>query len=113
GGRGAALVLCRAGAALAGGGGRWVARSSDVERVAGISLAHRRRRRPFDPPTLNPDELQAALAAARPAFAEPHQRPPAPEPAPAPEAPGPIDESLLAGLLDDEPPPAPAPTPEP
>jgi len=107
------LVLCRAAAAFAGWEGRSVATSSDVERVAGISLAHRRRRRPFDPPTLNPDELQAALAAARQSFADAHQRPPEPEPAPAPEAPGPIDELLLAGLLDDEHAPTPQPPPAP
>ena len=57
------LVLCRAAAAFAGWEGRSVAASADVERVASITLGHRRRR-PFDPPTLNPDELQAALAAA-------------------------------------------------
>jgi magnesium chelatase subunit D len=114
------LVLCRAAAAFAGWEGRSVATSSDVERVAGIALGHRRRRRPFDPPTLNPDELQAALAAARQSFADAHPLPPKPEPAPPPPAPapGPIDESLLAGLLDDQPaapapPPPPAPAPEP
>src|SRR4029453_16904615 len=56
------LVLCRAAAAFAGWEGRSVATSSDVERVAGIPRGPRRRRRPFDPPTLNPDELQAAAA---------------------------------------------------
>ena len=106
------LVLCRAAAAFAGWEGRSVATSSDVERVAGIALAHRRRRRPFDPPTLNPDELQAALAAARQSFADAHPLPPVPEPAPPP-APGPVDESLLAGLLDHEPAAAPAPPPPP
>ncbi|MEW6154111.1 MAG: VWA domain-containing protein, partial [Actinomycetota bacterium] len=58
------LVLCRAAAALAGWEGRAVATVADVERVAPLALAHRRRRRPFDPPTLSPDELRAALAAA-------------------------------------------------
>jgi magnesium chelatase subunit D len=112
------LVLCRAAAAFAGWEGRSVATSADVERVASITLGHRRRRRPFDPPTLNPDELQAALAAARQSFAEAHPRQAQPEPAPPPPTPGPVDESLLAGLLDGEPatapvpPPPPAPAPE-
>jgi magnesium chelatase subunit D len=104
------LVLCRAAAAFAGWEGRSVATSSDVERVAGVALGHRRRRRPFDPPTLNPDELQAALAAARQSFADAHPLP-EPVPAPPPPAPGPVDESLLAGLLNDEPAGAPVPPP--
>jgi len=62
------LVLCRAAAALAGWEGRSVATVADVERVAALALAHRRRRRPFDPPTFPPDELQRAIeeAADRP-----------------------------------------------
>jgi magnesium chelatase subunit D len=36
----------------------------DVERVAPMALAHRRRRRPFDPPSLPPEELAEALARA-------------------------------------------------
>jgi len=59
------LVLCRAGAALAGWEGRDVTTPSDIERVAPLALAHRRRRRPFDPPTFPPDELQRALEQAR------------------------------------------------
>jgi magnesium chelatase subunit D len=106
------LVLCRAAAAFAGWEGRSVATSGDVERVAGICLGHRRRRRPFDPPTLNPDELQAALAAARQSFTDAHQRPPDPAPVATPP-PEPIDESLLAGLMDDEPAPAPPAPPAP
>ncbi|MHB8669103.1 MAG: AAA family ATPase [Acidimicrobiales bacterium] len=56
------LVLCRAAAALAGWEGRDLATTGDVERVAGLALAHRRRRRPFDPPTLPTDELRRAVA---------------------------------------------------
>jgi magnesium chelatase subunit D len=97
------LVLCRAAAAFAGWEGRSVATSSDVERVAGVALGHRRRRRPFDPPTLNAAELERALVAARQSFADAH-RAPVPEPEPEP-----VDESLLAGLLDE--PEAPAPPP--
>ncbi|HKE75825.1 MAG TPA: ATP-binding protein [Acidimicrobiales bacterium] len=71
------LVLCRAAAAFAGWEGRATARTSDVERVAGLALAHRRRRRPFDPPILSTGELDRALEAARQSFAEAH---PTPEP---------------------------------
>ncbi|MHB1853944.1 MAG: VWA domain-containing protein [Acidimicrobiales bacterium] len=59
------LVLCRAGAALAGWEGRDLTTPSDIERVAPLALAHRRRRRPFDPPTFPPEELQRALDQAR------------------------------------------------
>jgi magnesium chelatase subunit D len=59
------LVLCRAAAALAGWEGREAAAVGDVERVAPLALAHRRRRRPFDPPALPPEELAAALDRAR------------------------------------------------
>lgn len=59
------LVLCRAAAALAGWEGRTTARAEDVERVAAFALAHRRRRRPFDPPALAPEELAEAVQQAR------------------------------------------------
>ncbi len=75
------LVLCRAAAAFAGWEGRSVATVADVERVAGLALGHRRRRRPFDPPTLTADELDRALAAARQSFADAYP----PEPPPAPD----------------------------
>jgi magnesium chelatase subunit D len=63
------LVLCRAAAAFAGWEGRSIATEADVERVAGLALGHRRRRRPFDPPTLSRDELERALTVAREQFA--------------------------------------------
>lgn len=55
------LVLCRAAAALAGWEGRTEATDDDVGRVAPLALGHRRRRRPFEPPTLPPGELHKAL----------------------------------------------------
>jgi magnesium chelatase subunit D len=62
------LVLCRAAAAFAGWEGRSITTEADVERVAPLALGHRCRRRPYDPPTLAPGELERALAAARKAF---------------------------------------------
>lgn len=59
------LVLCRAAAALAGWSGRPSTTEDDVRQVAPLALGHRRRRRPFDPPTLPADELETALANAR------------------------------------------------
>lgn len=81
------LVLCRAAAAYAGWEGRSVATAADVERVASVALGHRRRRRPFDPPTLSDSELERALEAARRSFADAYQRPDGPdEPPPADDA---------------------------
>lgn len=59
------IVLCRAAAALAGWEGRDVAEEADVERVAPLVLAHRRRRGPFDPPSMGDDELEQAIQDAR------------------------------------------------
>ncbi|MGH9021601.1 MAG: VWA domain-containing protein [Acidimicrobiia bacterium] len=59
------LVLCRGAAAMAGWEGREEATIDDVELVAPLALAHRRRRRPFDPPTFPPDELEEAIDRAR------------------------------------------------
>lgn len=58
------LVTARAAAALAGWDGRAEATTDDVRRVAPLVLAHRRRRQPFDPPSMPPEELEAALAIA-------------------------------------------------
>jgi magnesium chelatase subunit D len=55
------LVCCRAAAALAGWEGRAVAEDDDVRRVAALALAHRRRRSPFEPPGVAPEELAEAL----------------------------------------------------
>jgi magnesium chelatase subunit D len=88
------LVLCRAAAALAGWEGRPAAEVADVERVAPVVLAHRRRRSPFDPPVLPPDELADAVERARHASGEAARTPapnggsPAHEP---PSAPPPAD----------------------
>jgi magnesium chelatase subunit D len=65
------LVLCRAAAALAGWEGRSDATVDDVERVAGFALAHRRHRRPLDPPTFPPDELRQAIDELRQAIDQP------------------------------------------
>ncbi|HET9608851.1 MAG TPA: ATP-binding protein, partial [Acidimicrobiales bacterium] len=78
------LVLCRAAAAYAGWEGRSVATAADVERVASVALGHRRRRRPFDPPTLSDSELERALEAARRSFADAYQRPDGPDEPPPP-----------------------------
>ncbi|MBW3574542.1 MAG: ATP-binding protein [Actinobacteria bacterium] len=55
------LTLCRAAAALAGLEGRVQAAIDDLRRVAPLVLAHRRRRGPFDPPVVPPEELQQVL----------------------------------------------------
>ena len=58
------LVTARAAAALASWEERSEATVDDVRRVAPLALAHRRRRQPFDPPAMSPQELDEALAAA-------------------------------------------------
>ena len=58
------LVICRAAAALAGWEGRDVPGLEDVEQVAPLALAHRRRRSPFEEPGVDPDELSRELARA-------------------------------------------------
>jgi magnesium chelatase subunit D len=55
------LVLCRAAAAHAGLHARARADLGDLRRVAPLVLAHRRRRGPFDPPVLAPDELERTV----------------------------------------------------
>ncbi|MGY6501214.1 MAG: VWA domain-containing protein [Acidimicrobiales bacterium] len=59
------LVLCRAAAALAGWDDDEAVTVDHVDRVAPLVLGHRRRRQPFDPPTLSPDELDEARQRAR------------------------------------------------
>lgn len=59
------LVLCRAAAAFAGWDGRTRTIRQDIEAVAPLVLAHRRRRGPFDPPQIDPDELEDAMNRAR------------------------------------------------
>jgi magnesium chelatase subunit D len=58
------LVTARAAAALASWEGRDEATEDDVRRVAPLALAHRRRRNPFDPPSMSPEELEQALESA-------------------------------------------------
>ena len=55
------LVTARAAAALAGWERRADATERDVRRVADLTLAHRRRRSPFEQPELGRDELRDAL----------------------------------------------------
>jgi magnesium chelatase subunit D len=55
------LVTARAAAALASWDGRDEATAEDVRRVAPLALAHRRRRNPFDPPSMSPEELEQAI----------------------------------------------------
>jgi magnesium chelatase subunit D len=57
------LVLTRGVAALSALEGRDEATVADVARLAPLALAHRRRRGPFDPPTLDPHDLENALNA--------------------------------------------------
>jgi magnesium chelatase subunit D len=54
------LMLCRGAAAVAALDGRVAATADDVFQVAGMVLGHRRRRRPFDEPGIEPDELAQA-----------------------------------------------------
>ena len=83
------LVLCRAAAALAAWEGRDETGVADIERVAPLALAHRRRRRPFDPPTFPPDELRQALDQARdqPAPSPGLSGPASGSPGPSPDSP--------------------------
>jgi magnesium chelatase subunit D len=54
------LMLCRAAAAAAALDDRSTVGPDDVRSVAGLVLAHRRRRRPFDEPGISPEELAEA-----------------------------------------------------
>jgi magnesium chelatase subunit D len=54
------LMLCRAAAAAAALDGRSTVGLDDVRAIAGLVLAHRRRRRPFDEPGISPEELTEA-----------------------------------------------------
>jgi len=55
------LTLCRAAAAHAALDGRTATDLDDLRRVAPLVLAHRRRRGPFDPPVVPPEQLEQAL----------------------------------------------------
>ncbi|HEX2063294.1 MAG TPA: ATP-binding protein, partial [Acidimicrobiales bacterium] len=69
------LVTARAAAALAGWEGRDEVTPEDVRRVAPLALAHRRRRSPFEDPSLSDGELDQALGRA---FCQPDPPPPDP-----------------------------------
>jgi magnesium chelatase subunit D len=99
------IVLCRAAAALAGWERRDQATVEDIARVAPLVLSHRRRRRPFDPPTLAPDELAEALDRARQgaSSSEPAEPPAGDElAARSPGAPGEVGGVLHPGHIDDD-----------
>ncbi|MFP5321428.1 MAG: ATP-binding protein [Acidimicrobiia bacterium] len=81
------LTLCRAAAALAGLEDRAQADVDDLRRVAPLVLAHRRRRGPFDPPVVPPEELEQALDQALPPPDQPDDEGPTDEPS-APDEPG-------------------------
>jgi len=71
------LALVRAAAAHAGLRGRTAADRRDLEIVAPLVLTHRARRHPFDPPSLAPDDLDAAMRDAfdeQPAANEQHEQ---------------------------------------
>ena len=100
------LTICRAAAALAGWDRRRLAGVVDVRRVAGLALAHRCRRGPWDGPldlmaiTDAVDECAAAVPAAALSSSPPVARPdPATSAAPAAETSvsGPADDQLVAG----------------
>jgi magnesium chelatase subunit D len=59
------LMLVRAARASAALDGRAAATEADLRRVAEMVLTHRRRRNPLDTPGMEPDEVEAAFAAAR------------------------------------------------
>jgi magnesium chelatase subunit D len=110
------LTICRAAAALAGWDRRRLAGVVDVRRVAGLALAHRCRRGPWDGPldlmaiADAVDDCAAAMPAAPvssspsvarpdPALPVPGPAVPAPPPAPAnaTSVSGPADDHLVAG----------------
>ncbi|EFC84186.1 Magnesium chelatase [Parafrankia sp. EUN1f] len=64
------LVTARAAVAHAAWEGRTEVTEADVRIAAALALPHRRRRNPFDEPGLDPDQLDAALDAAREHTAE-------------------------------------------
>ena len=55
------LTICRAAAALAGWEGRPTVEAGDIRRVAPLALAHRARRDPFEPSTLDRQGLSDAI----------------------------------------------------
>jgi magnesium chelatase subunit D len=98
------LTLCRAAAALAGLRGRERVDVEDLRRVAPLVLAHRRRRGPFDPPVVPPEELEGAMDQALDPPAPPEDEPA--EQTPDDETPdvgdrpaGPSDRPLAVGSI--------------
>lgn len=76
------LVTSRAAMALAAWDGRSWVTDADVREAARLALPHRRRRGPFDSPTLPPEALEDALGP------DESEIEPEPEPEPEPDGPG-------------------------
>ncbi|HEV2374912.1 MAG TPA: VWA domain-containing protein [Streptosporangiaceae bacterium] len=81
------LVIARASVAHAAWEGRTEVTDSDIRAAAALALPHRRRRQPFDPPTLDPADLDRALDQAR----QDAQPEPSPQTTPADDDPDPDD----------------------
>jgi magnesium chelatase subunit D len=69
------IVMYRAAAALAAYEGRQEVLEDDVRRVARLVLPHRRRRQPFDQPTVDEQKLQESLERHRPPQEGEHSAP--------------------------------------
>ncbi|MFV0526622.1 MAG: ATP-binding protein [Acidimicrobiales bacterium] len=82
------LALCRAATAHAELEGRATVTDDDLRRVAPLALAHRSRRRPFDPPVTPRDELDRLIADHLPDPSDPESA----ELEPEPGSPGPGSE---------------------
>ena len=102
------LTLCRAAAALAGLDGRDRADVDDLRRVAPLVLAHRRRRGPFDPPVVPPEELEHAMEQALDPPSPPEDDTPDEEPEGGDRPAGGGDRPLAVGSIR-RPPPVDAP----
>lgn len=74
------ITMYRAALALAAYAGRTEVTEDDIRQVARLVLPHRRRRQPFDQPTMDEQQLDESLARHRPPQAPPDEPAPAPPP---------------------------------